>query len=189
MRVIFYLLILLTTICLSCGKNYVPKPTGYFRIDLPAHEYSLFSSDCHFSFYYPSFAKIVAISNPNTGPCWYNIELTGYNGQIHLSYKPITDNFDALIEDSRNFAFRHTIKADAINERLFSSPATNVHGILYEIEGNTASSVQFFVTDSVRHFLRGALYFNVKPNQDSLAPMIQHFKTDIIYMIETFAWN
>lgn len=173
----------------SCGQNYTPKPTGYFRIDLPAHEYSQYSDNCPFSFYYPSFAKVITDNSPNAEPCWYNIELTGYKGQIHLSYKPIKNNFNELIEDARRLAYKHTIKADAINERLFSSPEKNIYGILYEIKGNAASSLQFFITDSTRHFLRGALYFNVQPNKDSLAPLIDHFKTDISYFVETFVWK
>lgn len=185
----FYSLLIILIVSISCGRNYTPKPAGYFRVDLPAHDYSLFSGNCPFDFYYPSFAMVNADSGPNSEPCWFNIELKGYKAQIHLTYKPVKGNLLELTEDARNLAYKHTIKADAINERLFSSPEKEVYGILYEIKGNAASSLQFFVTDSTHHFLRGALYFNVKPNKDSLAPVIEYFKEDISHLIETFAWK
>lgn len=184
-----YSFLLIIIFSISCGRSYTPKPTGYFRIDLPLHEYSFYSGNCPFTFYYPTFATVVADSSQRNEPCWFNIDLRGYKAQIHLTYKPINGNLSELTEDARNLAYKHTIKADAINERLFLSPENKVYGILYEIKGNAASSVQFFVTDSTKHFLRGALYFNVKPNKDSLAPLIEHFKTDISHLIETFAWK
>jgi gliding motility-associated lipoprotein GldD len=182
-------LIFVALIFFSCGRTYTPKPTGYFRIDLPPHEYVSFSGDCPFSFSYPAFARIVDDKSTNAEPCWLNIELTGYNGNIHLSYKPVRNNFNELVEDTRNLVYKHTIKADAISERFYTSPDEKVYGILYEIKGNAASNVQFFITDSIRHFMRGALYFNVQPNKDSLSPLIQHFTADISHLMETFAWE
>lgn len=173
----------------SCGRNYTPKPTGYFRIDLPIHEYKSFSGNCPFSFEYPSFANVLPDTSIHAEPCWFNIYLPGYKGQIHISYKPLNGNVNELAEDARGFVYKHTIKADAINERFFSAPESNVYGVFYEIRGNAASNIQFYLTDSTHHFIRGALYFNVKPNKDSLAPLIEHFKTDITHLIETFAWN
>jgi gliding motility-associated lipoprotein GldD len=184
-----YTLFIILIISFACGGNYTPKPAGYFRVDLPSHEYSLYSGNCPFDFYYPTFAAVNEDKGPNSEPCWFNIELKGHKAQIHLTYKPVKGNLTELTEDTRNLAYKHTIKADAINESLYSSPESKVYGILYEIKGNAASSLQFFVTDSTSHFLRGALYFNVKPNKDSLAPVIAHFKQDISYMIETFAWK
>ncbi len=106
-----------------------------------------------------------------------------------MSYLAINNNFDQIIEDSRKLAYKHSIKADAINEKVFVRPEKDVYGILYEIEGNAASSVQFFLTDSVNHYIRGALYFNVKPNKDSLAPVIDFFRDDILYFIDSFEWK
>jgi gliding motility-associated lipoprotein GldD len=94
-----------------------------------------------------------------------------------------------MLEDSRELAYKHTIKAESINEKIFLKPGRNVYGMLYEIEGNTASSVQFYLTDSTKHFLRGALYFNIQPNKDSLAPVINFVKEDIKILMETFKWK
>jgi gliding motility-associated lipoprotein GldD len=184
-----FIFLIVSCLLIGCGHNYTPKPSGHFRIDFPEHVYERFDSDCPFTFYYPSFASVTEDPGAQAEPCWFNIILDGYKGQIHLSYKPINHNFNTLTEDARNLAYKHTIKADAIHERLFSYPERKVYGIMYDIEGNAASSVQFFLTDSTDHFLRGALYFSVLPNKDSLAPVIEHFKTDISYLMETFAWK
>jgi gliding motility-associated lipoprotein GldD len=94
-----------------------------------------------------------------------------------------------ILEDSRKLAYKHSIKADAIHEQMFIKPDKKVYGILYEIDGNAASSVQFFLTDSIKHYVRGALYFNIEPNKDSLAPVIKFIKEDITVMMESFEWK
>ncbi len=118
-----------------------------------------------------------------------NIEFPQYKGKIYISYKPISHNIGALLEDSHTLAYKHSIKAEAINERLFIDEENRVYGVMYDITGDVASSVQFFVTDSVTHFVRGALYFNLQPNSDSLAPVIDFFREDIIHLIETIRWK
>ena len=110
-------------------------------------------------------------------------------GRLHISYKNINNNLGQILEDSRKLAYKHSIKADAIHEQVFIQPERNIYGILYEIDGNAASSIQFYVTDSINHYVRGALYFNVEPNKDSLAPVIRFIKDDIIVMIESFEWK
>jgi gliding motility-associated lipoprotein GldD len=120
---------------------------------------------------------------------WINIDFPRYKARIHISYKPVNGNIDNLIEDVRTLAYKHTIKADAINEKVFSNPERKVYGILYDIKGNAASSYQFYVTDSVKHFLRGALYFNVHPNKDSLSPAVEFFGKDMRYLIESLEWK
>jgi len=122
-------------------------------------------------------------------PCWINIEFPDYKGNIHISYKKIDNNLNALIEDSYTLAYKHTVKAEAIVERLIKKPEHDVFGILYNIDGPAASSVQFFLTDSSRHYLRGALYFKTTINKDSLAPVIDFFREDIIHFIDSFKWN
>ena len=112
-----------------------------------------------------------------------------YNARIYFSYKQINNNFQEIAEDSRNFVYKHAFKADAIIENPYEDSDKNVYGMLYEIKGNTASSVQFLVTDSTQHFLRGALYFNNHPNKDSLAPVISYISEDIRHMIETLRWE
>jgi gliding motility-associated lipoprotein GldD len=93
------------------------------------------------------------------------------------------------LKESNDYAYSHSIKADAIIEQPWYNKEKKVYGILYDIKGNTASSIQFFLTDSTKNFLRGALYFSSEPKADSLAPVIQFFRKDIIHMIETFKWK
>jgi len=187
--VIVIVSILLFLILNSCRDNTTPKPRGYFRIDLPQKEYQKFVSDCPYSFDYPVYATILFDTDNNTEPCWINMDFKKIGGRLHISYKNVDNNLGQILEDSRKLAYKHSIKADAIHEQVFIRPDRKIYGILYEIEGNAASSVQFYVTDSVKHYVRGALYFNVEPNKDSLAPVIRFIKDDIIIMIESFEWK
>nr|WP_321407655.1 gliding motility lipoprotein GldD [uncultured Carboxylicivirga sp.] len=173
----------------SCRGHQSPKPRGYFRIEFPEHSYQLFDSTYPYKFEYPEYAKIVADTLPDAEAYWCNVSFPTLNGQIHLSYKTVGDRFYDLLEDSRKLAYKHSIKADAINERYFENPDKQVMGVLYEIKGNAASPFQFFVTDSTKHFLRGSLYFNTVPNKDSLAPVIQFVKEDIEHLIESIEWK
>ena len=181
--------LLLITLLMSCRKNYTPKPYGYYRIDFPEKEYIIFDSTCPYIFEYPVYGKIISRDESLTEPCWINISFQDYKGKLHLSYKEVDHNLDQLTEDSRTLAYKHAIKADAIDEKTYFNSKHSVYGILYEIKGNAASSVQFFMTDSTRHFLRGALYFDTRPNKDSLAPVIEFFEKDILHIIETLEWK
>jgi gliding motility-associated lipoprotein GldD len=180
------LLVVFTT---GCNKTITPKPRAYFRIDFPVKEYQTYTGDCPFSFEYPVYGEIKKPDAPNAEPCWYNIEFPSFKGKIHLTYKPVTNNLPVYLEDIRAIAYKHIIKADDIIEKPFYYPERRVFGIVYDIRGNTASSVNFFATDSVRNFLSGSLYFSVQPNIDSLSPVISFFKADIMHLIETLKWN
>jgi gliding motility-associated lipoprotein GldD len=107
---------------------------------------------------------------------------------IHCSYKKVDHNLRELTDDALDFVYRNASFANAIPEREYSHPEVNVYGVLFDLEGNTASSCQFFVTDSVHHFFRASVYCNCPPNADSLAPVYQYLRTDVIKMVETFEW-
>lgn len=172
----------------SCShrEKPTPKPRGYFRIDLPEKSYQKTEVDCPFSFEYPEYSKLV---QKGEEICWYNLEFTSLNATVHLSYKKIDDNLDQYMEDSRKLVYDHSIKADAINEQFYSDSLRNIFSVRYDIEGNAASSLQFFVTDSTDHFVRGSLYFNSVPNKDSIKPVLSFVKTDINHLIETFEFK
>jgi gliding motility-associated lipoprotein GldD len=189
MRSIPFILILLLFAQSACQRGYTPKPRGYLRIDFPEKEYTLFDSTCPYLFEYPVYAKVVADTGYLTEPCWINLVFPSFDGTLHLSYKQVDGNLDQYVEDSRSLAYKHTIRADAIREKEYSNPENRVYGIRYDIEGNTASSIQFYLTDSNAHFLRGSLYFNIQPDKDSLAPVISFFKEDIVHFIESFNWK
>ena len=176
------ILLLIGLACVSaCTSEYTPKPRGYFRIEFPEKNYRTYASNCPYSFEYPVYANIVPDSMGVVKPCWIDVKYPAMNGRIHLSYQAISSKkmFNELIEDSRSFAFRHTIKATAIDEANITYPDKKVYGILYAIDGNTASSVQFFLTDSTKNYLRGALYFNERPQLDSIQPVLDFIKKDI----------
>ncbi len=186
-RITVITLMLLLFIC--CKRHYTPKPAGYLRIDFPEKVYQIYNSSCPYTFEYPLYGKITADTSKITEPCWINIEFPNFGGKIHISYKPVNNNVNTYIEDSRTLAYKHTVKADAISETLYTNDERRVYGLLYQIKGDAASSVQFYLTDSTKHFLRGSLYFNVQPNADSLAPVIDFFTEDIMHLVETLEWK
>ncbi|MBA4321306.1 MAG: gliding motility lipoprotein GldD [Odoribacter sp.] len=173
----------------GCRDGAVPKPRGYFRIDLPVKEYRLYDTICPFIFEYPVYGHISYDVGKNSEPCWFNLEFLKNKAIIHFSYKPVNKNLEAILKESHDYAYSHSIKADAITELPWQNNENKVYGILYDIIGNTASSIQFFLTDSTKNFFRGALYFSAEPEADSLAPVIRFFREDIIHMIETFKWK
>ena len=172
----------------SCRGGYTPKEPGYFRIDLPKKEYVLLDSVFPYSFEVPEYSVIKA-DKYHTGNNNINIGFPSFRATLHLSYFDVKNNIDQLLEDNRKMVYKHTIKADAINEQYYEDTLRQVYGVLYEIKGNAASSVQFYVTDSVKHFLRGALYFNTRPNKDSLAPVVDFIRDDVIHLVETLSWK
>ncbi|MFO8234924.1 MAG: gliding motility lipoprotein GldD [Bacteroidales bacterium] len=180
--------ILLIASC-KTRSSQTPKPKGYHRIDFPKKTYTQFESGCSYTFEYPEYSEI--ISDPeNTGnDCWLNVYYPDFEGNIHISYKEINGNLDTFTEDSRTLVYKHTVKAESIQEQSYESSERKVYGILYKLEGNVASPMQFFVTDSTEHFIRGSLYFNTEPNKDSLAPVIEFVQKDIRHLIETLEWK
>ena len=176
----------------SCGSDdegYTPKPRGYYRIDFPEKNYVTFDSVCPFAFNYPSYAKIVPDKKPNAEPCWVNLEFPKFKSVIHLTYRPVNNNIAGFLEESRTLAVKHTVKATGIDEQLILRDSAKVYGLVYDITGNAASSLQFYLTDSTKHFIRGALYFNVAPNDDSLRVVVDFLRKDVDEMIRTFRWK
>ncbi len=186
MRIHIIIIIFLFTL-LSCKKTYTPKPYGYYRINLPKHEYKNFNDTIFpYTFDYPVYTNIEII---NKDSMWLNINYKKNKAKIYLTYKKINNSLDKLLDESQNFVNKHLIKADAINENLFINDTNKTYGTLYRIKGNTASSINFFLTDSTKNFIRGALYFNCHPNKDSLEPVINFIQTDIKQFMKTFKWK
>lgn len=180
---------LLLLICTACQKHYTPKPYGYFRIDLPEHHYTPYRQTGYpYSFEQNSIAQVKPVSREGE-KYWIDITYPQYNAIVHCSYKPIRHNLRALTDDAVEFVFSHVTKATAIPERAYNNPEANVSAVVFDLEGNTATPMQFFLTDSTRHFFRAALYFNNIPNQDSLAPVAAYIKEDMEMLIETFRWQ
>ncbi len=193
-----FLKILFITVSLvvltSCGNDdddeiSIPKPKGYFRIDMPKKEYRVYDSLCPYSFDMPLYSFIDNDKHKGADPCWLNLHFPKFNAQVHLSYKIITNNLDTILEQSRDFAIKHQIKATGLEETVIIRPEAKVYGLVYDIAGNTASNLQFYLTDSTHHFIRGALYFNSVPNIDSQKVVIDFIRKDVERMITSFKWK
>jgi gliding motility-associated lipoprotein GldD len=189
------LLILAVFSFFSCREVSVPKPKGYFRIDLPPKKYIVFNEtgqgdNLPLKFEYPVYGNISEKVDDKSEPGWFNIEFPAYKARIYLTYKDVGADLEGLIEQTYTMNVKnHITKADAINEQLINDVENRIFGILYDLKGNTASAVQFYVTDSVKHYLRGSLYFESEPNADSLAPVIDFFREDVVHLIETLKWK
>jgi gliding motility-associated lipoprotein GldD len=175
---------------------YTPKPTGYYRLELPAHSYQKFDvPGFPYSFEYPTYGHAFRDTLTPDGRkfenrYWMNIDFPEYNGRIYLSYKAIdgASSVEKLLGDSHEMSYYHTKKADYINPNT----SVNENGVMvltYSVGGNAASAYQFIATDSSKHFLRGSLYFNVTPNADSLRPVNEFFRKDLERLISTLKWK
>lgn len=190
------LIIGLMCIFAACENVPTPKPRGYFQVKFPERKYRTFDMPGYpYTFEYPAYANIVKDTSffgaAPENPYWINVDFPSLNGKIYMSYKiigPGDNSFQKLVDDAFKMTYKHTYKAEYIDENRIHT-ANNVGGTFYEVGGNAASSKQFFATDSVKHFLRGALYFDVTPNADSLAPVYKFLEQDMWHMVETLRWR
>lgn len=172
----------------------VPKPRGYYRIELPQHTYTTFDSTAFpFRFDYPVYGRITQdlhLNKEEHSPYWLNVEFPEMNAAIYISYKAITEAepLDKLIEESFKLSYAHDIRADYIKTPPFKT-ANGLTGVSYNVGGNAASAYQFYITDNKKNFIRGALYFNVSPNADSLKPATEFLKKDMDHLIETIQFK
>ena len=176
-------------------EPFTPKPRGYFRIQLPERGYKTFDAPGFpYSLDYPAYGRVVRdtlfFGRPAENPYWITIELPSLNGAIYLSYKTMNGPADLgrLLEDTHEMSFWHLKKADGINDTTFHN-THGVKGIFFTVTGDAASAYQFFATDSSRHFLRGALYFDVSPNTDSLRPANEFVREDLEHLIGTLRFR
>lgn len=191
----FFSLIFLAGALASCNSDYMPKPRGYFKIPLPQHSYRVFDQPGYpYTFEYPVYATVVKDStffeDKPENDYWINIDFPQFNGKLYVSYKAIGGNqsFDRLKEDSYKMTYKHTYKATSIEDSLMQT-ANGVTGVFFNVGGNAATSRQFFLSDSVRHFLRGALYFDATPNEDSLGVVNNFLEEDMKHFINSFRWK
>ncbi|MBS1655407.1 MAG: hypothetical protein JSU05_11220 [Bacteroidetes bacterium] len=188
-------LVFIAAVVLSCNSDYTFKKRGYFKIHFPEKKYQLFDKPGYpYSFEYPVYANIVKDStffeSKPENDWWINIDFPQFGGRMYVSYKEIGKNkFDSLVNDAFTMSYKqHTYKASAIDDSVMHTP-NNVDGIYFSLSGNTATANQFFLTDSVKHFLRGALYFDATPNEDSLGIVNDFLKKDLQHLINTLKWK
>ena len=168
----------------------MPKPYGYVRLTMPDTCYAdavptgypyRFDVSCH--------AEVRPVSDEQGGQYWIDLHYPALNATVHCSYQPVRGNLRELTDDAIRFVYRHSSHASSIPEQGFVHAEARVYGVLFDLEGNTASSMQFFVTDSVRHFFRAAAYCDCVPNADSLAPVYDYLHKDVVRMVESFEWR
>lgn len=188
------LFVIAVFIIVSCNSDYTPKEKGYFKISFPEKKFQLFNNEGYpYTFEYPVYAHITKDSSffgeATENPWWININFPEFNGKIHLSYKEIGKNkFDKLVNDAFEMTNKHNVKAFEIKDSLIHTP-NNIFGIYFNVGGNVATSNQFYLTDSIKHFFRGALYFDATPNSDSLQIVNNFLEKDIKHLIQTLKWK
>ena len=196
-----FLLLLVFPLLFSCNSVYTPKRRGYFKIDFPPHQYQSFDQPGYpYTFEYPVYANVVRdtsfFDKTPENPYWINIDFPRFSARIYISYKEIgrqTPNgpgntFDKLRDDAFKMTFKHSYKASSIEPTVISTP-NGISGIFFDVGGNAATAKQFYLTDSTKHFLRGALYFDTAPNEDSLAIVNRFLEVDMEHLINTFRWK
>lgn len=190
----FGCIIFIFMMLVGCSSTDTPKPRGYIRIDLPEKGYQMYDSVMPYRFEYPVYAKVVIDpleeeKNPSFER--YNIEFPAQKGTLHLTYVHLKNgNLDTLIGEAVEFVYKHVPKATTITKTLISNKESQVYGTLFTIRGkHAASTCQFYVTDSISNFMRGALYLNTNPDNDSLKPVIDFLKEDVNQFINTLQWK
>jgi gliding motility-associated lipoprotein GldD len=179
----------------ACNSEYNPKPRGYFKIQMPEKRYQRFDRPGYpYTFEYPVYGEVIQdtlfFDQKPENPYWINIDFPQFMGRIHISYKTVNPgNFDSLVNDAYNMSYKqHTYEATGIDPQPFTS-AKGYDGVYFTLKGNAATANQFFITDSVRHFLRGALYFAATPNEDSLQPVNDFLRADVQHLLNTLEWK
>jgi gliding motility-associated lipoprotein GldD len=189
-------LISILILLFSCNSDYtLGKKRGYFKIDFPKKAYQEFDGPGYpYTFEYPVYSNIIKdttfFESKPENPWWINIDFPQFAARVHISYKEIGKNsVDSLINDAFKMSYKqHTYKASAIEDSEFVTP-NNIHGVYFTLAGNTATANQFFLTDSTKHFLRGALYFSATPNEDSIGIVNDFLKKDLFHLINTLRWR
>jgi gliding motility-associated lipoprotein GldD len=207
------LMLSIAGLLLSCNSVYTPKPRGYYKIDLPAHQYQAFNKTGYpYLFEYPTYGQATQDSaffeEQPENPYWLNIDFPTLHAKIYISYMAIggrsrykvqkgngeyvdslgVNTFENLIKGSYTLTYKHSYKASSIEDSLFTNPQ-GIEGIYFKVGGNTATAQQFLLTDSVKHFLRGALYFDAAPNEDSVSIVSRFLQEDIKHLINTFRFK
>ena len=186
------LVLVIACFTVSCDRepNYLPKPRGFFRIDLPEKSYVSIDTLEKYRFECPQYAFVTPDPYSPDEKNWVNVEMPQFKGSIHLTHKAVNGNLGEYLEDVHTMVVKHLQKANGVRDSLISNDDHRVYGLLIEMDGKgVATPLQFYLTDSTKNFVRGALYFNFKPDNDSMQPVINFIRQDIDHLIETFEWK
>jgi gliding motility-associated lipoprotein GldD len=180
--------LLLLAVLTACGDEPVPKPRGWFRIDLPEKRYAYWEDEHSFGAELPAYARMVPRRQEGTST-WYDLRFPGQRATVHLTWTRVEGNVQDLIEDAHAFKGKHEARADRVARERVLRPDARVFGTIFDVEGDVASPAVFYLTDSTTHFLYGALYFDTRPNADSLAPVTQRMREDLRHIAGTLVWR
>ena len=187
------LFIVLFVLLYSCSEDPVARPNGHMRIGLPAQNaYTELPFEAPFHVQINAEAKAIkkeVLSDTNADEFWMDLAYPSILSTVQFTYKPVTENLEELVRDAQQLAYKHTVKASGMREQFFAYPEEGVYGLYYEFSGASATTTQFYATDSASHFLRGVLYHYSTPNADSLAPVTQFMRDELLKMIETLKWS
>jgi len=190
-HLLFFIFLCILVLGISCNKpTYTsPKPKGYFRIDLPKHTYqTLDTSALPFTC---DYATISTYTFKDTAGCtWIHLAYPQQHAVLEMTYFPVHGNLRELMVNDERFVKFHYQKADDVEESWIQDPDAHIYGKIFDIQGKeVACPLQFWISDSANHYLRTSLYFNFSPNNDSLRPVIDYIREDVMQMINTFKWK
>ncbi len=168
----------------ACKKDVLPKPSSQLRLEYPIAEYANFQSSCPFTFVMNNDAVIKGQKD-----CGFTITYPKMKATVYLTYKPVSGNIEKLLRDAQKLTFEHVIKADNITEQPYVNRDKKVYGMFYHVNGNAATNSQFYVTDSISHFVTGSVYFYAKPNFDSIMPAADYIRNDMQTLMESLQWT
>ncbi len=181
---LFFILALLFT---ACADDPLPKPKGWLRLDLPEQHYENWEGDAPFVAEVPAYAVLVP-RNATGGAKWFDMRFAKQRATVHMTWSAVNGDLPQLIEDAHTFKKQHEAKASRIGSERLLRDSARVFGTLFDVEGDVASPMVFYLTDSTNNFLYGALYFDVRPNADSLAPVTERLRADVRHFAATLRW-
>jgi|SaaInl3SG_22_DNA_1037383.scaffolds.fasta_scaffold00418_23 gliding motility-associated lipoprotein GldD len=183
---------------LSCNEAPTARPDAFMRIGLPSTDnYAPLKESAPFGLDINAEAKVIVKDvlaeegneEVREGEYWLDVVYPSILSTVQFTYKPVDNNLEALVRDAQQLAYKHTVKASGMREQFFEYKDKKVYGLYYELSGASATTTQFYATDSTQHFLRGVLYHYSAPNADSLAPVTEFMQAEILEMISSLHWN
>lgn len=180
-----HLVFLVLVLFFACESNVLPKPYGQLRLEYSKPTYKKTNFDCPFEFEKSVYSKV----EKRKENCWFTLSYPKMKARINITYLPIRGNFNELVKEAQKLVYEHSIRATSIETKSFQYIENKVYGNLYKLSGESASNLQFYVTDSTQHFVEANIYFQTRPKPDSLTPAIDYITNDVLRMIETFRWR
>jgi gliding motility-associated lipoprotein GldD len=183
-----WIVVVIVSLLCSCGgsQNPVPKPPTYLELNLPDRTYSHFEdSSCGYSFEKPNYFEMNKVKGSE---CNKDISFGKLNGTLHLSVIDMDTSLATYVNYAIDKVGEHKVKATAIMDTSIIRSEDNVYGTFFELQGNVASPFQFYVTDSTDRFYSGVVYFNSRPNYDSILPSLNFVKKDLLHFMSTINW-